>query len=172
MNSQCPPKHTSGDIVSPHPTNMSNFSHVFAVPGACNIIDFVVNRTQRSLHLNQTLEEVRLRYPGAELVEYETFWKGVEARSNTPVEWIPVSKEAYDESFDALFPAAFSPNGFLLGEAADHLGKGCSARYSAFRIQERKYFASSRPMTVEEFNQLPLQPLPVQTSAAATPSLP
>ena len=50
-----------------------NYTHAFAVPGEDSIIDCINPNTGNSCINGETLEQIRLRYPKAEIVSMEAF---------------------------------------------------------------------------------------------------
>lgn len=131
--------------------SMTDCVEGFAVPGQDSIIDCINPNTSRSWINGQTLEQIRLRYPGAEIVNIEEFCKAQGARQNTPIEWTETTRERYWEMLNVLPPAAHTNGGFLVGEACDHhAGNGCP-RFSAFVEREGKFLTASRPITFKEF---------------------
>ena len=115
------------------------------------VIDFVHPLTRRSLHMDETIEEVRKRYPGAVVMAFADWQAKKAARQDRPVEWTETTEEIYDEQLGCLPPACFANGGFLVGEPADHHAVSGQPRFQAYRVRDGKYFASSRAMTIEEF---------------------
>ena len=136
---------------------VTNFSHVFAEPGEDTIIDAVHPETGRSCIRDETLEQIRLHYPTAELVEWEHWRQARAAEQDTPITWLPDSQEHYEEMLCVLPPAAWRKGllggaMFLVGEPADHSLATGKPRYDAyFEDASGDYSRSSRPITLAEF---------------------
>lgn len=138
----------------------------FAIPGQDSIID-VVRSDGTSWHYHETLEQVRLRYPGAELVNCEDFFAEKAARQDTPITWTETTKEQYWEMLEVLPPAAMGNGGFLVGEPWDHHAKTGQPRFAGYReTRAGKYYTANRPMTRKEFAAEMLKS-PVQVKEAA-----
>lgn len=132
----------------------SDCKQAFAVPGDSNIIDVVNPVTGKSWVFGETLEEIRLRYPGAEIVNLEEFWKAKAEQQDAPVEWIEETGDQHWEMLEVLPPACMLGGGFLVGEPWDHHAGNGQPRYQAHIQRGGKYLVSNRPMTVKEFKAL------------------
>ena len=127
------------------------YSRLFVVPGECHTIDFVNPETGRSFINDETLEQIRERYPAAIEVDFDEWHQNRTAQLNGPVVWDEITQEQYDEWLNCLPPVCFKSNSFMMGEPSDHFGAGGRARYQACVHKGTQYFASSRAMTVGEF---------------------
>ncbi len=125
-------------------------THAFAVPGEDNIIDMVRPDTQPSCHYNQNLEEMRQRYPEAQIVNATEFFAAIRQRKNPPLEWEITTRENYWNMLEVLPPKYHRNGAFLVGEAMDHFGANGAARYDAFKQVGSIYYQSNRPVTVAE----------------------
>ena len=132
---------------------------VFAVPGEGNIIDIVLP-DGLSCYARETLEQVRVRYPGAVLMSMEKWLDAKAERQNRPVIWAEVSEDDFFRMFEVLYPAAMGhsdDNGkalaFLVGEASDHCARTGRPRFQAYKSEGGKRWAASRPMTTVEFSE-------------------
>jgi hypothetical protein len=134
------------DVVS-----LDDCTEAFAVPGGDSLIDLVHPVTKRSTINGQTLEEIRKRYPDAQIVSIEEFSAAKAARQDAPVEWLETTEERYNEMLEVLPPAFYGNQGFLVGEPWDHHATTGQPRYQAFRCVAGKYYVSSRAMTRAEF---------------------
>jgi hypothetical protein len=123
---------------------------VFAVPGQHTIID-TVRPDGRSAIYNETLDEVRARYPGAVLISVADWQAARTAEQDEPVKWEPIEEDRYWYFLEALPPACLTRLGFLVGEPIDHHAGTGAPRYQACIAKGGQYFASSRPMTRAEF---------------------
>lgn len=134
----------------------------FAAGVPTGIIDFA-NEEGRSLILGNTLEEVKAKYPKYEirLMDYDTFQAELYTAHNGPVHWENSTEANYEYAYECLPPAAVRGNrsaffAFLVGEPVDHLGKDGAPRYDAFIMLRyatgNAWGVSSRPITIEEFN--------------------
>lgn len=130
--------------------NLLNVEMVFAVPGEHSIIDIALPNGRAQLS-GETLDEVRKRYPGAELMTWESWQEAEIKRQNTPLEWQEVTAERYHEMLEVLPPASMGRGAFLVGEPQDHDVKTGRPRYDAFKAVYGKFYVSSRPMTIFEF---------------------
>ena len=127
---------------------------VFAVPGEGNIIDTVVPGPCELSRINgETLEEIQVRYPGAVMVSMASWLEEKAKAQNTPVQWFPVTEEAYMYGLEVLPPVGWEGDAFMTGEPTDHCAKTGQPRYQAYKSYEGKRFTSSRPMTLREFQE-------------------
>lgn len=135
---------------------MIEYSHVLAVPGANSVIDFVHPATGLSCVNGETLEQIRLRHPEAELLLLDDYMNAKIARQNTPIEWLDSDVDTYGEQRDCLPPEAYSTDysAFMVGEPWDHSAETGQPRFIAYRKHAGKYQRASRPMTVKEFTKL------------------
>ena len=99
----------------------------------------------------ETLEQIRLRYPGAEIVNFNAWLAAKAERQHTPVAWRPCSVERYEEMLNVLPPAWHAHGGFLVGEPWDHDASDGQPRFAAFRHRGSVFEESDRPMTRTEF---------------------
>ena len=134
------------------PLKLSDLTHAFVErDNLLSVIDFVHPVTESGLYSDETLDEVRKRYPTAEIVRYTDWQARKAAMQDRAVTWRKVSAKQYQEQLGCLPPAAYRKDGFLVGEPSDHHAASGKPRYQAYRVRDGKYFASSRAMTIEEF---------------------
>lgn len=126
----------------------------FAVPGADTLIDLVHPVTGLSVINGHSLDQIRERYPSAEIVNVESFLSEKAARQDACVEWIVVTEEYANEMLCSLPPAAMGNQGFLVGEPYDHHATTGQPRFQAIRRMDGAVYRSSRPMTRAEFTAL------------------
>lgn len=126
----------------------------FAVPGENSLIDCINPDTGLSWIERENLEQIRKRYPLAEVVNIDDWCKAKAARQDTPIAWSEVTEERYFEMLEVLPPAIMTPLGFLVGEPWDHHAVTGQPRYAAFTAKFGKYYEASRPMTIKEFKSL------------------
>ena len=131
--------------------SLDDCTEAFAVPGSDTMIDLLHPVTGRSTINGQSLEEIRQRYPNAEIVNVEVFLAAKAARQDSPIEWSETTEERYDDMLNCLPPAFYGNGGFLVGEPWDHHATSGQPRYQAFRCTGGKYYVASRPMTRAEF---------------------
>ena len=134
---------------------LQDCKEAFAVPGQDNIVDVIRPDTGRSWHYNNTLEEMRERYPGAVAVNMREFFGAIDAKREKEMAeaiWIAITREKYWEMLEVLPPAAMRNGAFMVGEAMDH-HKG-SPRFSCFKQVGEEYFELSQPITMKRFVQL------------------
>jgi hypothetical protein len=131
-------------------------TEAFAVPGEDSLIDCILPATGRSWINDETLEQIRERYPKAEVVNIEEFCKAKAEKQDSPVEWSEVTHEKYTEMLEVLPPADYNRHfsAFLVGEPWDHHATTGQPRYQAFETRGGKCYASNRPMTRKEFRAL------------------
>lgn len=130
------------------------------------IIDVMDPATGLTMVNKQTLDEVRKRYPDAQVCPGAEWAAQRAAEQDTPVTWAEVSEERYQEMMEVLPPLNFSSGGFQVSEPVDHHFVTGAARYGAFVARGRKFYAASRPMTAKEFAEFQAKRLPVEGSAA------
>ncbi len=126
----------------------------YAVPNARNLIDTIDETTGLTSISKETLEEVRQRHPGAELVDVDQWCEQKQLAQLTPITWQETDKETYWEMLECLPPARMAGGAFLVGEPMDHLAATGESTFEMFRKQGSKYYVASRPVTIAEFNQL------------------
>src|SRR3990167_3936197 len=131
--------------------NFRDAIEAFAVPGEDSLIDLISPETGRSEVYGETLDQIRARYPGAEVVNV-TAWLAAKAeRQHTPVQWRPCSEARYHDMLNVLPPAWHERGGFLVGEPWDHDAGNGQPRFAAFRRRGGSFYESDRPMTRAEF---------------------
>jgi len=140
----------------PPTLRMSDCTHAFAVPGEDSMIDVIRPGTspERSWIRNETIEEIRLRYPRAEVISIDDYCAAKAARQDTDITWTEVTGERYWDMLEVLPPAIQNAKGFMVGEPTDHHAGTGRARYAAFLDKGGKFFESSRPLTIAEFRAL------------------
>ena len=129
----------------------TDVTEAFAVPGEGHIIDCIHPATGRSVYQDETLEQIRARYPGAERVLIADWIAAKAARQRTPITWDACTEEVYDRMLEVLPPASMRAGGFLVGEPSDHEADTGRPRYAAYRQWDSECFAASRPLTIPEF---------------------
>jgi hypothetical protein len=136
----------------------------FCVPGELSIIDMVAENGLSGVY-GETLEQVRQRYPGAEIRPFDWFCEEKAKTQDTPLEWIETTEERFYEMLEVLPPAVMARGGFLVGEPWDHHALTGRPRYAAFVELGGRWFESTRPVTVAEFRS-PGLPLPALSEKA------
>ena len=129
---------------------VSDCKMAFAEPGASNLIDLINPNTNRSLIYSHTLEQVRERYPTAEIVNFEEWLKAKAREQDSEITWVATTEDRYTKMLEVLPPAFWEGDYFLVGEPYDHHATSGRPRYQAFGYIGGKYFQASRPMTVQE----------------------
>lgn len=134
---------------------LGDATEAFAVPGEDSLIDCINPFTGLSWICGETLEQVRLRYPGAEQVNIEAHCKAKAERQDTPIAWVETTREQYEEMLNCLPPADYNKTftAFLVGEPTDHHTGNGRPRYEGYEMRASKYWHSNRPMTRAEFRQ-------------------
>jgi hypothetical protein len=133
--------------------SMSDCEMCFAVPDAYTIIDVINPETGLSWCYSKTLEQVRLEYPGAQIMTVAAHCEAKARRQDTPIEWLETTEERYWEMLEVLPPACMMGGGFLVGEASDHHAVSGQPRFQGFISGNGKYRQSSRPITRSEFQE-------------------
>jgi len=123
----------------------------FAIPGEDSIIDLVNPNTGRTWIKGETLEQIRKRYPAAQIVNLKAHCAAGAVRQDSPVTWDAITEDHYMEWLEVLPPICYDGSNFMVGEAADHHAVTGRARYQAVVNHGGKHWASSRPMQVAEF---------------------
>lgn len=141
---------------------------LYAVPGHHNVIDTIVDATGLTSINGETFEQVRERYPLAQLYTWEE-WRAVQMeRQHTPIEWELSTFERYREMLEILPPAFWRRGLFLVGEPMDHdYGTG-QPRYSAYWQRGDRYLTASRPITIAEAESI-VQTQSIDRSAMLPP---
>ena len=129
-------------------------SHVFAEPEANHFIDAVRPGTDRSVCSDETLAQIRARYPRAELMLFAEWRSATAARQHTPIAWLPSTRETYYGLLAAGRPVVSSNGTYLAGEPKDYDALTGAARYEAHRQIGDRYYTASRPMTRGELRRL------------------
>lgn len=133
---------------------MNFYTHAFAEPGAGNLIDVINPNTGKSSVYGETLDQIRKRYPTAEIVEIDAWEIAKGAKQDQPVQWKDTTEERYFEMLNCLPPAAMFSGYFLVGEPWDHHAVSGRPRYAAFGHIHGRYVEASRPMTIAELKAL------------------
>lgn len=123
----------------------------FAIPDSDSIIDVIRPNTGRSWFYDEDLEQVRLRYPGAEIVNVKEHFEAKAKRQDVPIHWTETTEDKYWDMLEILPPAAMGNGGFLVGEPWDHHATSGQPRFAGYREWYRKFYVASRPMTRKEF---------------------
>ena len=135
-----------------NPENPLTWTRAFAGPDSDTIIDLCHPVTGRSQIYNQTLDEIRMRYPGAEVVDFEEHCKAKGSKQDAePIIWDEITEERYDEMLTVLPPEAWQRGAFLVGEPTDHHADNGQARFAAFKAEYGKYFSLLHPITRKQF---------------------
>lgn len=131
--------------------NLRDYTEAFAVPDRHDsVIDMVHPDTGRSIVYGETLEQIRARYPGAVVVNFDAWMAAKAERQHTPVEWRECSEARYHEMLNVLPPAFWQGGLFLVGEPSDHDAGTGQPRYAAFWKRGGAYLGADRPMTCRE----------------------
>lgn len=132
-------------------TSISAADKVIAKCGEISIVDFIDSATELTMTNGCTIAEALAEFPGAEVMTLGGWEEAAIATQPAEVAWIPIDEKKHDYYLEVLPPAVMVRNGFLVGEPADHCVRTCRARYQAVIGVGGKYYASSRPMTKDEF---------------------
>jgi len=123
-------------------------------PNAHHLIDTIEDATGLTTICNETLEQVRQRYPDAIVVDVDEWCAEKQRQQLAPIEWQETDEETYMEMLEVLPPERWEGGAFLVGEAMDHLASTGEVRYEMHRRTGGKYLVSSRPVTVAEFESI------------------
>jgi len=138
----------------------------FAIPGEDSIIDLVNPNTGRTWIKGETLEQIRKRYPAAQIVNLKAHCAAGAVRQDSPVTWDEITEEKYWYYLEVVPPVGTDGGNFMVGEAADHHAVTGRARYQAVVAHGGKYWASSRPMQAVEFRAFLMNRRQVMTEVA------
>jgi hypothetical protein len=131
----------------------------FAEPGAHNLIDIINPQTGLSSINGETLEQVRKRYPTAEVVDVDEWCQKKAEGQDSKIEWIETTEEKYYEMLGVLPPAWLTQDSFLVGEPYDHHAVSGAPRFAAYIHFGKRYLTSNRPMTIKEFKSIKAEDL-------------
>lgn len=131
----------------------------YTQPNAKNLIDTIDEETGLTTICKETLEQVRERYPDAQVVDVDQWCEEKQHAQLAPITWQETTKESYWEMLECLPPERMSGGAFLVGEPMDHLASTGEATFEMFRKQGSKFYVASRPVTIAEFNQLLALPI-------------
>jgi len=126
----------------------------YACPGHTCLIDTINEKTGLTQICNETLAEVRERFPDAELVDVDEWCAEKQRAQLAPITWQETTEETYWEMLECLPPAKMAGGAFLVGEPRDHLAATGEPTFEMYRKQGTKFYVSSRAVTVAEFKQL------------------
>lgn len=127
-----------------------NYDKVF-VSGPLNAIDFLNPATGKSYVEGETLEQIQVRYPGAQLVDFDA-WNDAKEKALC-TEPAPITEERFFEALEVLPPQRWYSGRTVSGkscesfECCEHL---CGRVTSVCARIGKKYF---------EFNAVAGQPL-------------
>jgi hypothetical protein len=129
---------------------------VYAVPGSDTIIDLVFDESGLTHCYGKTLAEVQKEYPDAVLMTLDEFCKAKAARQDSPIQWLETDEKTFHDMLEVLPPIAFDApyTAFLVGEPCDHHAGTGRPRYQGFVTVGKRYYKTSRPVTVKEFRTL------------------
>ena len=95
-------------------------THCFAEIDGDTMIDAVNPNTGRGLYSGETLEDVRKRYPKAQLMTVTDHLQAKGDRQHTPIILENSTEEKYWEMLEVLPPAVMMSGSFLVGEPVEH----------------------------------------------------
>ena len=79
------------------------------------------------------------------------------SNSSTVFQWVETTEERYYDMLGVLPPAHYVDKGFLVGEPMNHRVCKFTSKfepvYEGYIVFHGKFYQSSRPLTVEEFNR-------------------
>lgn len=115
------------------------------------VLDGVDENTMLTWCYEKTLEQCQGEYPDAEYMRIDDFCALKAEQQRSPIDWVETTEEYYDQVFGDVPPARIIGQDFLTGEPFDHDALSGEPRCQALRVVEGRYFRSSRPMTMSEF---------------------
>lgn len=128
----------------------------YATKDPDRLIDTIDNTSGLTSVFAETLEQVRKRFPDAQVVDLDEWCIEKQRQQLTPIEWQQTDEESYMEMLECVPPARMAGGAFLMGEPMDHLANTGESRYEMFRKAGGKYLVSGRPVTVAEFESIVL----------------
>ena len=129
----------------------------FAIPGQ-TMIDVINPVSGKTAIYGKTLEECRTEkgYEQAERMTIEAYCQGKAIAQTPPVTWETITENKYWEMYECLPPIHVAGRGFMVSEPWDHHALTGTPMYGAYRKRGEVYEASTRPMTVKEWKDMPL----------------
>lgn len=121
-----------------------------------SIIDTINPATGLSSVYGETHEQIRLRYPKAEIVNFDEWLAAKAARQDAEeAVWQETTEEAYWYALECVPPAAMAGGAFLMGEPQDHHAASGLPRFSCYReTRDGKFVVLSKPITYPAFQQM------------------
>jgi hypothetical protein len=138
---------------------MTTKQKAFAEPNAHNLIDTINPQTGLSTIYGETLEQVKQRYPTAEIVDVDEWCRKKAERQDTKVQWLRTTEKEYYDMLGCVPPACITRDSFLVGEPYDHHAVTGAPRFSAYIHFGDRYLKSNRPLTVKEFKAVKAEDL-------------
>jgi formylglycine-generating enzyme required for sulfatase activity len=126
----------------------------YAIPNAKHLIDTINDETGLTCICKETFEQVRERYPDAQIVDVDQWCEEKQREQLAPITWQETNEETYWEMLGALPPARMAGGAFLVGEPMDHLAATGESTFEMYRKRGSTFYVSSRSVTIAEFNQL------------------
>ena len=120
------------------------------VPGSHTVID-LLRANGLTACFGESLDQVRKRYPGAEICRFRDWRVNKGNEQDGPVTWTETTEREFMRALEVLPPAIMERGGFLLGEPFDHHAMTGQPRYAAYVKRGGRFFAASRHMTEDQF---------------------
>lgn len=151
INDQMPTPRATAESIR---RQAASIQRCFAVPGD-TVIDHIHPVTGRSICYGETLEQIRLRYPGAVEMDLDEFLTAKAAKQDGEEKtWTEITEDRYDEMLNVLPPAAMARGAFLVGEPWDHHATNGMPRFSCFKADGGKFFSLSGHITLAQFREM------------------
>lgn len=132
-----------------------NADYVFAEAHNTRSIIDTVRPDGRSSVYGHTLDEVRERYPSAELMTWDEWQnRAIVAQQAVALDLRPIDAEAYDDALNVLPPMDWRAGAFLVPEAVDHDMATGAPRYDGYIYRAGHHYVTTRPVTRVEFADL------------------
>ena len=116
-----------------------------------SVVDGVYEDTVLTWCYGKTLEQCQEEYPDAEYMRIDDFCILKAEQQRSPIEWEETTEEYYDQVIGDVPPARVIGRDFLTGEPFDHDALSGEPRCQALRVIDGRFYRSSRPMTLSEF---------------------
>lgn len=129
-------------------------THAFANDDQDHVIDVIHPVTGLSWINGESFDQMKLRYPEIKIVNMREWFNAKGERQDSPVAWVEITADKFDEYLCCLPPISYGQGRFLVGEPSDHHASSGAPRYHACVSQDGKHYTSNRPLTVKEFKAL------------------
>lgn len=148
------------------------YKYCYAQPDSDAIIDVIDPSTGLTNINSESFEQVRQRYPNAQMVPLQAFLEAKAAKQETPIEWVQVGEEDFFAALECVPPKEYHGSSFLNGEPYDsHALSGHARAYGYRELPTGSFWKTNRPVTVTEFRKLLRGPAPMRPAVTPVSSL-